>query len=43
LLKILAGLLQPMKRRVRFPDQIVRGVPDGLAIVFQEYSRSLLP
>jgi NitT/TauT family transport system ATP-binding protein len=43
LLKILAGLLQPMKGSVRFQDQIVRGVPDGLAMVFQEYSRSLLP
>ena len=43
LLKILAGLLPPMKGSVRFQDQIVRGVPDGLAIVFQEYSRSLLP
>jgi NitT/TauT family transport system ATP-binding protein len=43
LLKILAGLLSPMKGSVRFQDQIVRGVPDGLAMVFQEYSRSLLP
>jgi NitT/TauT family transport system ATP-binding protein len=43
LLKILAGLLQPMQGSVRFQDQIVRGVPDGLAMVFQEYSRSLLP
>ena len=43
LLKILAGLLPPMKGGVRFQDQIVRGVPRGLAMVFQEYSRSLLP
>lgn len=43
LLKILAGLLPPVKGNVRFQDRIVRGVPDGLAIVFQEYSRSLLP
>lgn len=43
LLKILAGLLQPMKGNVRFQDQLVRGVPDGLAMVFQEYGRSLLP
>jgi NitT/TauT family transport system ATP-binding protein len=43
LLKILAGLLQPMRGSVRFQDQVVRGVPDGLAMVFQEYSRSLLP
>src|SRR5262249_12189570 len=43
LLKILAGLLRPLRGSVRFQDQIVRGVPDGLAMVFQEYSRSLLP
>ena len=43
LLKILAGLLRPVNGSVRFQDQIVRGVPDGLAMVFQEYSRSLLP
>jgi NitT/TauT family transport system ATP-binding protein len=43
LLKILAGLLRPMKGSVRFQDQLVRGVPGGLAMVFQEYSRSLLP
>jgi NitT/TauT family transport system ATP-binding protein len=43
LLKILAGLMRPMKGNVRFQDQIVRGVPDGLAMVFQEYGRSLLP
>ena len=43
LLKILAGLLRPMNGDVRFQGEIVRGVPDGLAMVFQEYSRSLLP
>jgi NitT/TauT family transport system ATP-binding protein len=43
LLKILAGLLQPKQGSVRFQDQVVHGVPDGLAMVFQEYSRSLLP
>jgi NitT/TauT family transport system ATP-binding protein len=43
LLKILAGLMRPMKGNVRFQDEIVRGVPDGLAMVFQEYGRSLLP
>jgi NitT/TauT family transport system ATP-binding protein len=43
LLKILAGLLKPSKGSVRFQSQPVRGVPAGLAMVFQEYSRSLLP
>jgi NitT/TauT family transport system ATP-binding protein len=43
LLKILAGLLKPTKGNVLFQSQPVRGVPTGLAMVFQEYSRSLLP
>ena len=43
LLKILAGLMRPMKGTIRFQDEIVRSVPDGLAMVFQEYGRSLLP
>ena len=43
LLKILAGLLVPTEGNVEFQSQPVRGVPAGLAIVFQEYSRSLLP
>jgi NitT/TauT family transport system ATP-binding protein len=43
LLKILAGLLHPVSGSVYFQDGLVRGVPEGLAMVFQEYSRSLLP
>jgi len=43
LLKTLAGLLQPTSGSVQFQGQPVRGVPGGLAMVFQEYSRSLLP
>jgi NitT/TauT family transport system ATP-binding protein len=43
LLKILAGLLKPSEGNVEFQSQPVRGVPAGLAMVFQEYSRSLLP
>lgn len=43
LLKILAGLLKPTRGSVRFQSQPVQGVPAGLAMVFQEYSRSLLP
>jgi NitT/TauT family transport system ATP-binding protein len=43
LLKALAGLLAPTGGMIRFQGQVVRGVPEGLAMVFQEYSRSLLP
>jgi NitT/TauT family transport system ATP-binding protein len=43
LLKALAGLLKPTGGIIRFQGKIVQGVPDGLAIVFQEYGRSLLP
>jgi NitT/TauT family transport system ATP-binding protein len=43
LLKSLAGLLKPTAGTIRFQDELVRGVPEGLAMVFQEYGRSLLP
>jgi NitT/TauT family transport system ATP-binding protein len=43
LLKALAGLLRPTGGTIRLQDQIVDDVPKGLAVVFQEYSRSLLP
>ena len=43
LLKALAGLLKPTGGIIRFQGETVQGVPDGLAMVFQEYSRSLLP
>jgi len=43
LLKALAGLLKPTGGTIRFQGQAVQGVPDRLAIVFQEYGRSLLP
>ncbi len=43
LLKILAGLLRPTGGTVCFQGKAVNGVPAGLAMVFQEYSRSLLP
>jgi ABC-type nitrate/sulfonate/bicarbonate transport system ATPase subunit len=42
LLKALAGLLKPTGGTIRFQGEVVQGVPDGLAIVFQEYGRSLL-
>jgi len=43
LLKALAGLLKPTGGTIKFQGKIVQGVPDGLAMVFQEYGRSLLP
>ena len=43
LLKALAGLLRPTAGDIRFQGKVVDGVPDGLAMVFQEYGRSLLP
>jgi NitT/TauT family transport system ATP-binding protein len=43
LLKLLAGLLTPTQGTIQFQGETVRGVPEALAMVFQEYSRSLLP
>jgi NitT/TauT family transport system ATP-binding protein len=43
LLRVIAGLVSPTAGEIRFHDQPVTGVPDGLAVVFQDYSRSLLP
>jgi NitT/TauT family transport system ATP-binding protein len=43
LLKALAGLLVPTGGTIKLQGKIVAGVPDGIAMVFQEYSRSLLP
>ena len=43
LLKTLAGLLKPTLGTVKVQDKPVRDVPDGLAMVFQDYGRSLLP
>jgi NitT/TauT family transport system ATP-binding protein len=43
LLKTLAGLLIPTAGTIRFEGEVVRGVPEGFAMVFQEYGRSLLP
>jgi NitT/TauT family transport system ATP-binding protein len=41
LLKALAGLVAPTGGEIGFQGKPVRGVPPGLAMVFQEYSRSL--
>lgn len=43
LLRCLTGLLDPTDGDVRFRGERVVSPPEGLAIVFQDYSRSLLP
>ncbi|MBW8482478.1 ABC transporter ATP-binding protein [Actinomadura sp. PM05-2] len=43
LLRCIAGLISPTSGRVTLDGTPVDGVPDGLAVVFQDYSRSLLP
>jgi NitT/TauT family transport system ATP-binding protein len=43
LLKCIAGLLTPTSGEVRLADTPVVGPPKGMAVVFQEYGRSLFP
>jgi NitT/TauT family transport system ATP-binding protein len=43
LLRCVGGLLKPTAGRVTVGGTVVTGPPDGLAIVFQEYGRSLFP
>jgi NitT/TauT family transport system ATP-binding protein len=43
LLKCLSGLLRPSGGEAILDGKVVDGPPDALALVFQEYSRSLLP
>jgi NitT/TauT family transport system ATP-binding protein len=43
LLRCLAGLLEPTAGEVIFEGRPVQGPPRGMAVVFQEYSRSLFP
>jgi NitT/TauT family transport system ATP-binding protein len=43
LLKCIAGLLRPTSGEVRLDGKQVTGPPEELALVFQEYSRSLMP
>jgi NitT/TauT family transport system ATP-binding protein len=43
LLKCMSGLLEPTGGRVHLRDQVVDGPPERMALVFQEYSRSLFP
>ncbi|TDV53801.1 ABC transporter ATP-binding protein [Actinophytocola oryzae] len=43
LLRCVAGLLPPTSGEVHVEGRSVTGPPDGLAVVFQEYGRSLFP
>ena len=43
MLRIVAGLLQPTSGSVVFEGDRIERTPDGLAMVFQDYSRSLFP
>lgn len=43
LLRILSGLMKPTGGQLEFEGQPVTGVPRDLAMVFQDYSRSLPP
>src|ERR687897_560577 len=43
LLKCMSGLLAPTRGEVRLHDQRIDGPPDRMALVFQEYGRSLFP
>jgi NitT/TauT family transport system ATP-binding protein len=43
LLKIMSGLLDPTSGEVLLEGKRVQGPPPGMAVVFQEYGRSLFP
>jgi len=43
LLQCLTGLRKPTEGQVVFEGEVVRDTPRGLAVVFQDYSRSLMP
>jgi NitT/TauT family transport system ATP-binding protein len=43
LLKCMSGLLEPTEGQVHLHDQLIDGPPEKMALVFQEYSRSLFP
>jgi NitT/TauT family transport system ATP-binding protein len=43
LMKCAAGLVRPTSGEVRVMGRLVDGVPGDLAVVFQDYSRSLFP
>ncbi|MEV5413141.1 ABC transporter ATP-binding protein [Thermopolyspora sp. NPDC052614] len=43
LLRCVAGLLEVTKGEIRLANEKVTGPPEGMAVVFQEYGRSLFP
>ncbi|MEU4769223.1 ABC transporter ATP-binding protein [Actinosynnema sp. NPDC023794] len=43
LLRTISGLIRPTHGEISLHGNEVRGVPDDLAVVFQDYSRSLFP
>ncbi|MDX3109791.1 ABC transporter ATP-binding protein [Nonomuraea sp. NPDC051941] len=43
LLRSIAGLLTPTGGQIKVEGNLVRQTPDNLAVVFQDYSRSLFP
>jgi NitT/TauT family transport system ATP-binding protein len=43
MLRCLSGLMSPTDGRIRFHGREVRGVQSGLGVVFQDYTRSLMP
>ncbi|WGX97324.1 ABC transporter ATP-binding protein [Nocardioides sp. L-11A] len=43
LLMMMAGLLKPSSGEIRLGDDPITGPPEGLSVVFQDYSRSLFP
>ncbi|GAA2697297.1 MULTISPECIES: ABC transporter ATP-binding protein [Actinosynnema] len=43
LLRTISGLVRPSRGAVSLHGNAVKGVPDDLAVVFQDYSRSLFP
>ncbi len=43
LLRCIAGLIKPTDGQITLHGDVVHGVPDDLAVVFQDYSRSLFP
>lgn len=43
LLRSIAGLITPTGGRIKVDGELVRQTPDNLAVVFQDYSRSLFP
>lgn len=43
LLRILTGLTKPVSGTIRIHDREISGPPEGLAVVLQDYTRSLMP